>query len=73
MSVKQIGSRPRGYKTFVMLYSTEHGISMLKNKDFSCFQMLRCCIYHAQKYENANNCWHFNIYARINFMISEVE
>ena len=23
---------------------------MLKNNDFSCFQMLRCCIYHAHKY-----------------------
>ena len=23
---------------------------MLKNKDVSCLQMLRCCIYHAHKY-----------------------
>ena len=36
---------------------------MLKNNEFSYFQMLRCCIYHAHKYLNANNCncWHFNI------------
>ena len=32
---------------------------MLKNKRFSCFQQLRCCIYHAHKYQNANN---FNLY-----------
>ena len=39
---------PRGYKTFFMLNSTEHEISTahkIKNKDFSCFQTLRCCIY----------------------------
>ena len=34
----------RGYTTFFMLNSTEHGI------------------YPAHEYENANNCWHFNIY-----------
>ena len=32
-----------------------------KNKEVSCFKALRCCIYHAHKGENANNCWHFNI------------
>ena len=37
-------------------------IKMLIIKDFSCFQTLRCCIYHAYKCLNANNCWHFNIY-----------
>ena len=35
---------------------------MLKYIDFSCFQTLRCCIYHADKCLKANNCWHFNIY-----------
>ena len=40
---------------------------MLKNKDFSCVQMLRCCIYHNYKYLNANNCWHFNIYEHDKF------
>ena len=35
----------QGYQTFSMLNSTEHGIltaKMLKIKDFSCFQTLRC-------------------------------
>ena len=46
---------PRVNKTFFMLNSTGHGIQllikskMLKNKDFSGFQILRCCIYHANK------------------------
>ena len=46
---------PRAYKTLFMLNSTEHEIStahktkMLKIKDVSCFQTLRCCIYHANK------------------------
>ena len=31
------------------------------NKEVSCFKSLRCCIYHANKCLNANNCWHFNI------------
>ena len=35
---------------------------ILKNKDFSCFQTLRCCIYHADKCRNINNSWYFNIY-----------
>ena len=36
---------PKVIKLFSMLNSTEHGIStakMLKIKDFSCFQTLRC-------------------------------
>ena len=43
-------AKPGGYKTFFMLNSTEHKISiahktkMLK-KDISCFQTLGCCIY----------------------------
>ena len=61
--------QPRGYKTFYMLNSTEHEIQqsikaiMLTN----CFKSLRCCIYHANKCLNANNCWHFNIYEQDKF------
>ena len=46
---------------FFMFNSSEHEIQlhikskMLKNKDVSCFQSLRCCIYHANKCSNANN------------------
>ena len=40
---------------------------MLKNKDFSCLRIVRCCIYHGHKYLNANNCWHFNIYEHDKF------
>ena len=32
------------------------------NEEVYCFKSLRCCIYHAIKCLNANNCWHFNIY-----------
>ena len=59
--------RPRGYKTFFMLNSTKHNFSTAHkkmiptNKEVSCFKPLRCCIYHANKCLNANNCWHFNI------------
>ena len=37
------------------------------NKEVSCFKSLRCCIYHANKCLNANNCWHFNIYEQDKF------
>ena len=40
---------------------------MLKNTDFSCFQIFRCCILHADKCKNANNCWHYNIYEQDKF------
>ena len=46
---------------------------MLKNKDISCFQTLRCCIYRANKCLNANNCWHFNIYEHDTFHAHWVE
>ena len=45
--------RPRGYKTFFMLNSTEHEIStshkakIQTNKEDSCFKSPRCCINHA--------------------------
>ena len=49
-------SRPRGYKTFFMLNSTENEIStahknlkILTNVEDSCYKSLRCCIYHADK------------------------
>ena len=53
---ENITIRPRGYKTFFMLILTENQIStshknkMLKNKDFSFFQTLRCCIHYANKF-----------------------
>ena len=37
------------------------------NKEVSCFKSLRCCIYHANKCLNANNCRHFNIYEQDKF------
>ena len=45
-----MATRPRSYKTFLMLNSTEHEIStpikakLLKNQDFSCFQTLNVVI-----------------------------
>ena len=51
-----------------MLNSTEHEISTAhKNlntayEEVSCFKSLRCCIKHAKKCKNVNNCLHFNIY-----------
>ena len=47
-------TRPRGYKTFFMLNSTEQKLQLLiktkipTNKEVSCFKSLRC-IYHANK------------------------
>ena len=35
---------------------------MVKNEYFHCFQMLKCCIYHAHKYKNANKCFYIYIY-----------
>ena len=45
-------SRPRGYKTFLMLNSAEHEM------------------FSANKYENANNSWHFIFVSREIFMPS---
>ena len=64
---------PKVIKLFFMLNSTEHEIQQLiktkmpTNKEVSCFKSLRCCIYHANKCLNANNCWHFNIYEQEKF------
>ena len=47
--------RPRGYKFFIMLNSTEHKISTAhktkipKSQEVSYFKSLRFCIYHADK------------------------
>ena len=37
------------------------------NEEDSCFESLRCCIYHANKCQNANTCWHLNIYKQDKF------
>ena len=48
-----------------MLNSTEHEIltahknQILKNKDFACFQTLRCCMHHADKCYNTKLAQHF--------------
>ena len=65
-------TRPEGYKK-IMLNSTEHEISTAHkikiptNEEVSSFKSLRCCIYPANKFKNANNCWHFNIYVQDKF------
>ena len=49
-------TRPRVYKTFFMVNSTEHEISTVHktkiptNEEFYGFNSLRCCIYHANKW-----------------------
>ena len=59
---------PRGYKTFFMLNSTEHELCPAKNLIFltiaSSFllNMAEHENFSANKYENANFCWHFYIY-----------
>ena len=41
--------------------STAHKIKISTNQDVSCFKSLRCCIFPANKCQNANSCWHVNI------------
>ena len=36
-------------------------------KKFLALSISDCCIYHANKCLNANNCWHFNIYKQYKF------
>ena len=48
------------------------------NKEVSCFKSLKCCIYHANKCENANNSivgivGIFTFMSRMNFVLSLVE
>ena len=48
-----------------MLNSNQHDISSAhKNKMLTSLQILRCCIFHANKCQNTNNYWHFNIFER---------
>ena len=42
--------------------TSAHKTKIPTNKEVSYFKSLRCCIYHANKCSNANNCWHFNSY-----------
>ena len=51
---------------FKLLIKTE----LPTNEEVYCFKSLRCCIYHANKCKNANNCWHFNIYEQDKFVLS---
>ena len=48
-------------------YQTLIKAKILTDEEVSCFKSLRCCIYHADKCLNANNCWHFNIYEQDKF------
>ena len=51
---------------FQMLIKTK----MLNYTDFSCFQALRFCTYHAYKGKNANTCGILTFMSMINFMLS---
>ena len=42
-------------------------IKIPTNKKMTCVKSLRCCIYQANRYLNAKNCWHFNIYKQDKF------
>ena len=59
---------PRGYKKIFMLNSAEHEIVLLINLRFLTIanSFLLYIAEHenfsANKYENANNSWHFHIY-----------
>ena len=61
-------TRPRGYKTFFMLNSAEHEIVLLidiKLLNIAISSLLNIAeheTFSANKYENANFCWHFHIY-----------
>ena len=60
--------RPQGCKTFFMLNSAEHEICLANKSQIanSCkFVLAQLAEYEnfsADKYENANNSWHFHIY-----------
>ena len=68
-------NRSQGNITFFMLNSTELKFQLLMKTKISTIEevsrfrpkSLRCCIYHAHKCSNANNCWHFNIYKQDKF------
>ena len=58
-------SRPRGYKTFVVLNSAEHDIcpanlsKLLKSVISFFFNIAENENLSTNKYENANHCWYF--------------
>ena len=68
-SIVQVGLLfwPRGYKLFSCSTQLSTKFQLLiktkipTNEEVSCFKFLRCCVYHANKCKNANDCWHFKI------------
>ena len=63
--------RPQGYKTFFMLNSAEHEIfradvlinlKLLSIANSFLLNLAERENFSANKYENANYCWHFHIY-----------
>ena len=56
-------------KKFQLLIKT----NILTNKEVSCFKSLKCCIYHANKCQNANIVGILTLISRINFVISCVK
>ena len=67
-SDRQLEVLTGGYKTFFMLNSAENEICYAhKNKiprvyTFYLHRRAQHEIFSANKYQNVNNCWHFNIY-----------
>ena len=49
----------------------EYAECVFLNKVFHSFKTLRCYINRANKFKNANNCWHFNIYEQDKFHAHE--
>ena len=64
---------PQGYKTFFMLNSAEHEIfhsstsQITNNAKFFLAKHNWAWNFPANKYENANYCWHFHIYKQRKF------
>ena len=55
--------RPRGYKTFFMLNSAEHGISKAhRNKKYQEIRLFLGSDKPRMLFFPLNKCWHFNIY-----------
>ena len=69
-------ARPIGYKTFFMLNSAEHEICPANNlklliiANSFLLNIAEHENFSANKYENANYCWHFIFISRENFMLS---
>ena len=56
---------PRDYKTFFMLNSAEHEVCPANKSQITnncIFFLAKHENFSANKYENANYCWHFHIY-----------